>query len=112
MNQLLTLQEAAQRLRMCERSLRACVDAGEIAYINLARPQAKKRRLVFDPADLEAFTAERRRKTCPSSSGKTPPISNMNSNFKVFDFEALREKRTAEKLNSRNGLGRTKPNAK
>ncbi|MCW2276329.1 hypothetical protein M2321_003934 [Rhodoblastus acidophilus] len=112
MNQLLSLQEAASHLRMCERSLRACVDAGELAYIDLARPQAKRRRMRFDPADLAAFAAERRRKTCPSSNGRTPPISGTNSGFNVYDFAALREKWDAEKPKSKNAPEKAKRRGK
>ncbi|WP_425540661.1 helix-turn-helix domain-containing protein [Rhodoblastus acidophilus] len=109
MNQLLTLQEAAERLRICERSLRAFVDAGEIAYIDLARPHSKRRRMVFDPADLEAFATERRRKACPSSSGKTPRISGMNSAFKALDFAALRASRAAERQKLPSESAKPKP---
>ncbi|WP_188518656.1 helix-turn-helix domain-containing protein [Alsobacter metallidurans] len=58
--ELLTLDQAASVLGISAKTLRAHVDDGEIAFINVRRGLLRTRRM-FDPADLDAFKSARRR---------------------------------------------------
>lgn len=60
MSDLLTPAEAAQRLRMSERTLRNIKKRGEIAYV-----MAGERKLFYRSDDCDAYIASRVRKDVP-----------------------------------------------
>lgn len=72
MPDLLKPAEAAKFLGVCEKILVRHVDAGDLPAIDVGRG-AKKRRLRYDPADLEAFKEKRKTsgKACQSGKAKT-----------------------------------------
>jgi hypothetical protein len=87
MADLLTAEQAAARLGMCERTLRKLRQRGEIAYIALT-----DRKFAYTEADCEDFLSARRRKDepCPSPSHlRGRRISSMTSRSKVRDFMDL-----------------------
>lgn len=51
---LMTVAEAAERLRICEKTLRRHIGSGELACIALGRGPDRRRRLIH-PDDLRAF---------------------------------------------------------
>lgn len=51
---LMTVAEAAERLRICEKTLRRHIGSGELACIVLGRGPDRRRRLIH-PDDLRAF---------------------------------------------------------
>ena len=59
MTELLTPQQAAERLRICQRTLLEHVKAQELDAIHVGHGRVR-RRLRFDPADLEAFNERRK----------------------------------------------------
>ena len=67
MGALLTAEQAAERLGMCERTLRKLRQRGEIAYIALT-----DRKFAYTEADCDEFLAARRRKEQPCPFVKTP----------------------------------------
>ena len=84
MTDFLTLQQAARRLRICQRTLLEHVKARELDATHVGRGRLR-RRLRFDPADLEAFnerTARANRGTKPMSVYK-----HEKSSFYHFDFQ-------------------------
>ena len=97
MSDLLTLEKAAEKLGICVRTLRDHVRYGEISYIVLGRG-VKRRRRMFDEADLEAFKERQRRiDQCQSTSQKTRRSSISTSNVPVVAFTALRNARRKER---------------
>jgi excisionase family DNA binding protein len=101
MSDLLTLRETAERLRISERTVREHVKALELDAIHIGRG-LKHRRLRFDPADLDAFSARQKvkarafieeSKPCRSLSAKTRRSSGTNSKSEVVGFlEALAQR--------------------
>ncbi len=63
---LLTIDEVAKRLAMCERSVRTLVHLGHLPKITFLSSSR------FDPADVDAFIESRRSKP-PAGRGKPPP---------------------------------------
>ncbi|WP_394648165.1 helix-turn-helix domain-containing protein [uncultured Sphingomonas sp.] len=59
-SQLLTSEQAAERLHMSERTLRKLRQSGEIAYIAVT-----DRRYRYTPEDLDAYLETRRRQEAP-----------------------------------------------
>jgi hypothetical protein len=68
---LLTPKQAAQRLQVSIETLRGFVNDGALAFINMGRG-AKKKRMAFDPIDIEEFLRNRKRRLapCPPSTGR------------------------------------------
>ena len=99
MSELLTPHQAAKRLQISEKTLKRHVDAQELAAIHIGQGRVK-RRLRFDPADLEAFKQRQKAQAreligsppWQSSKNRTHRTSIMNSNSKVTAFAVLREK--------------------
>ncbi|RLP80540.1 DNA-binding protein [Xanthobacter tagetidis] len=106
MAKLLTMDEAAREMGICTTTLREHVRHGEIPFISLGRGEKRKRRM-FDPADLQAFIAARReRETCPSTKTSGAPTTNMTSRCEVLDISVLRAAhRAAKQSDSRKSAG-------
>lgn len=83
---LLKPAEAAEYLGICEKILVRHVDAGDLLAVDVGRG-AKKRRLRYDPADLDAFIAKRKSaaRECQSGNKKTAFINSI-SNSNVVDI--------------------------
>ena len=96
MGELLTPEQAAARLDMCERTLRKLRQTGEIAYIAVTG-----RKFRYTPEDCDAFLAERRRKEapCPSAKIQGRRTSNTTSKSTSAGFMALRTARRNATLN-------------
>lgn len=86
---LLTEREAAERLSICERTLRKERQAGRLPYIKFGRA------IRYAPADLEAFIESAR--LCQSIAEKAPRIGGIRSLSPVVDFEAARAARRSAK---------------
>jgi hypothetical protein len=99
MADLLTPKEAAARLRICPRTLLEHVKAMELDAIHIGHGRLR-RRLRFDPADLEAFNQRRKaeareligEQSCRSTSTKRRRSIITTSNAKVVGFMELRER--------------------
>jgi excisionase family DNA binding protein len=72
---LLTLAQAAEKLGVCERTVREHVKARRLRFINLGRG-SKRVCMRFDPADLAAFV-DAMRQTMP---GPAPIMRRLRSN--------------------------------
>ena len=94
---LLTPQQAARRLCICQRTLLEHVKAQELDAIHVGRGRLR-RRLRFDPADLDAFNERRKAEArqliggqgpCQSTSTKNRRSTTLTSNtsFYHFDFQ-------------------------
>ncbi|MBY5689379.1 helix-turn-helix domain-containing protein [Rhizobium leguminosarum] len=86
--QLLTPQQAAEILTISVKLLRAHVKAGDIAFIAKGTG-VKRRKMAFDPADVQEFIDRRRTRKCQSSNMPKAPIGKSNSISTVIPFEAL-----------------------
>src|SRR6266851_3828217 len=96
---LRTPTEAAARLRISAKQLRAFVRSGELRYVNVGRG-SKKPRIRFTDADLTEFIAARTQRNnppCPSTNLRTRRIISLTSNSEVIGFQARRNARAAEK---------------
>jgi Helix-turn-helix domain len=86
---LLTPAETAQRLGICERTLRGLRRSGEIAYVAL-----DARKIRHTESDIAEYLVNRRRRDtprvplCPSTSPKIRRTSTTTSNSKVIGFTA------------------------
>lgn len=90
-DQLLTPAEAAARLRISRRTLDGHVASGGLRYISVGLG-LKRRRMRFDPADLDRFLEGQRRVECPPvavPARRRPPATG------TIDFQALLEERRA-----------------
>jgi len=100
---LLTMQEAAERLGVCTRTLRGHIEDGDISYVELGHGTKRKRRK-FSPADLDAFIANQRRKDASRMSIRRDTRSPYWSyNFQIgghrfFGSTKRKTKREAEKV--------------
>lgn len=85
---LLKPAEAAEYLGICEKILVRHVNAGDLLAVDVGRG-AKKRRLRYDPADLDTFIAKRKSaaRECQSGNKKTAFINSI-SNSNVVDLMA------------------------
>ncbi|ASR12116.1 hypothetical protein CHY08_34215 (plasmid) [Rhizobium leguminosarum bv. viciae] len=92
---LLTPERAAEELGISGRQLRDLTADGKIPFIDVGRGGRPARR--YDPTDIEAFKAERRTISCPSSSAPAPRRTATTSGLKVFDIQAILAARTKEK---------------
>src|SRR6266849_5594312 len=87
---LRTPTEAAARLQISAKQLRAFVRSGELRYVNVGRG-SKKPRIRFTDADLTEFIAARTRRNnppCPSTNLRTRRITSLTSNSEVIGFQA------------------------
>ncbi|WP_429007235.1 hypothetical protein [Roseixanthobacter psychrophilus] len=75
--------------------MREHIRHGEITYISTGRGERRQRRM-FDPTDIDAFVAARRKvDQCPSISPREARSSTSTSNSEVYDFMAQRAARRA-----------------
>ncbi|WP_211258284.1 helix-turn-helix domain-containing protein [Sphingomonas sanxanigenens] len=81
---LLTEDEAAERLRLCSRTLRKERHAGRLPYVLIGRA------VRYTISDLESFIERARQDqpACPSTGPKTRRIGNTTSSSKVVAFTA------------------------
>jgi hypothetical protein len=97
---LLTLAEAARKLRCSIKTLRGHIDAGDLRYVSIGKGTKRPRRM-FTPADLDSFVANQTRKDvpCPPTSQKMAArrISTTTSKCEVIGFTARRNARRAAK---------------
>ena len=82
---LLTELEAAERLRVCPRTLRKERQAGRLAYILIGRC------VKYHPADLESFIE--RARICQSLADPAPRSTGSHSASRVVDFAAALDAR-------------------
>jgi hypothetical protein len=88
MPDLLKPADAAKRLGICEKLLRRHVDAGDLLAVDVGRG-ATKRRLRYDPVDLDAFEEKRKTSGKPCQSGNDPTdFINSISKSNVVDLMA------------------------
>lgn len=95
---LLTPEKAAEELGISGRQLRELSADGTLPFINVGRGGRPARR--YEPADIEAFKAERRTISCPSSSAPAPKRTATTSGIRVIDFQATLAARQNEKRKS------------
>ena len=112
---LLTLDEAADALRICSRTLREHIRYGRLAYVSLGGGVTRQLRMIH-PHDLMEFV-ERQRKTeqCPSTNPRDRKPTSTISSFEVVDLAEIQEQRRSERrkaANARNALRRKGPAAK
>jgi excisionase family DNA binding protein len=90
---LLTLAEAARRLGMSVKTLRAHAHDGDIRYVNVGRGKERES-MRFPPRDLEDFIAARSQTKAPqwSTGSKTARITTTTSGTKVIDLTVLLSK--------------------
>jgi hypothetical protein len=97
---LLTPAAVARKLGCSEKTLRAHVATGDLRYVSIGKG-TKRRRMMFTPADLDEFIANRTRKDLPCPSTRTETvarrISTSTSNCEVIGFTARRNARRAAK---------------
>lgn len=86
---LMTQQQAADYLGVSLERLRAEVSKGRMTYVRVGE------RRKFTEADLLAWI-DRRKATCPSTAGKTPPSGGTRSRSKVLDFAEARKFRPGQ----------------
>lgn len=82
---LLKEHEAAERLGICERTLRKERQAGRLPYIKFGRA------IRYAPADIEAFIESAR--LCQSIAERVPRSGGTRSHSTVVDFEEARARR-------------------
>jgi excisionase family DNA binding protein len=101
MTTLLTLKEAAARLKCTTDQVLGLVDDGELKYINVGRGKVKPR-YRFAETDIDDFLDRRRTreepKECLFTREKVRRITNSIAGSKVIGLEALRKQRTSAKL--------------
>jgi excisionase family DNA binding protein len=100
---LLTPDEAAKELGISSKQLRELCTNGKLPFIDVGLGERPARR--YEPSDIEAFKAERRTITCPSSKDQAPKLTPTISGSKVYDIQAIlaarqKEKQSASKKNS------------
>ena len=86
---LLTEAEAAERLKVCTRTLRKARKSGQLTFVQMGRV------IRYDESDLAQFIERHRQ--CPSISAKAPRSGNTRSRSTVFDFEEARAARRSAK---------------
>jgi excisionase family DNA binding protein len=98
---LMTLPEAAEFLRISERTLQDHVAAGEIRYIAIGSG-VKRRKKLFDETDLAEFIEGRKTveaPKCQSTSRKVARRTSTISNIGEIVTPATRGRRTSEMPN-------------
>jgi excisionase family DNA binding protein len=105
---LLTPEQAASELGISDRQLRDLSSDGAIPFINVGRGNRPARR--YEPSDIEAFKAERRRSSCQSTNAPARKRTATTSSSRVLDIQEILAARQSEKRrNSKNANGK-RPN--
>ena len=91
---LYTAEDAARRLNIGKSTLMHHIAAGELLVIIIGGGK-KRKHIRLAESDIRAFEDARR---CQFTPAKGRPTFTMSSSGKVLDFEALRKKRTEERL--------------
>jgi excisionase family DNA binding protein len=89
----LTIRQAAARLGIGERTLRAHIQSGAIKFVDVGRGRERSAAR-FTPEDIEAFKAQRGRKWRSADEARSTTTS---SSFEAVDFAALLAKRHSAK---------------
>lgn len=108
--QLFTMEQTAEQLGICVRTLRDHVRRGDLAFIEVGQGKTKPRRL-FHPDDLMAFVNRQRRTepSCQSTSQRARISSSTTFNSEVVDFAEVRAQRRDEKRKGSSASARRKP---
>jgi len=102
---LLTPAQASKALGISDRQLRELTDDGALPFINVGRGEKRLFRR-YDPADIEAFKAARRRIECRSTSARAQTRTDMISSSGAIDLsEILAQRTNAKREKSRSGYG-------
>jgi len=96
---LMTPAQARAELGISDTQLRDLTDDGEIPFINVGRGSKRATRR-YDPSDIEAFKAARRRVECRSISDPVPAPTPTISSSGAVDLAEIRARRKSEKLKS------------
>lgn len=96
MPELLKPAEAAKYLAIGEKLLKWHVERGDLLAVDVGRG-VKKRRLRYDPADLEAFKAKRKTsaRPCQSGNAKTESFNTISGSNVVAIMERLASGKSA-----------------
>ena len=86
---LLTEDEAAERLKLCTKTLRKARQRGELSFVRFGR------NVRYSESDLAQYIE--RSRECPSISAPARRTGNTHSRSMVFDFEEVRARRTSAK---------------
>ncbi|MAN77832.1 MAG: DNA-binding protein [Rhizobiales bacterium] len=97
---LLTPAQVRAELGISDRQLRDLTEDGAIPFINIGR--GKRRAARYDPDDIEAFKAERKKLLCRSTNARAPRRTPTISNTNVVDFRAPYPQKTGETRKSKN----------
>lgn len=109
---LLTMDEAAAKLRVCRKTLMFHIRRGDLPFVVLGQDLKRPKRM-FHPADLVAFIdRQRRTEACQSTSQRERNTTSSTSNIEAIDFAALRAQRRGEKQKPSSGKGKPRPRAK
>lgn len=84
---LLTPAQVAEELCISDRQLRKLTAKGDMPFIDIGTGKRSAPR--FDPSDVQAFKAERRRLLSPSSKGPARKRTASTSGTRVPDIQEL-----------------------
>jgi len=105
MAELLTSEEAAKRLDMCERTLRKLRASGAIPFVELSERKIRYRAEDCDEY-IEAHT--KRNNPCPSGSRRRPVSTNLTSSSGGNGFMAQLASRQSAMRNNSRGIAAAK----
>src|ERR1700682_5852076 len=108
---LLTIEEAAEFLCVCKRTVERHIRNGELAYIVMGSGRQRLRRKIH-PGDLETFIEARRRFDCQFTSQQRVPSTRMISKSAKFGSPVLQAALASETLRHSKNNARSKPVSK
>src|ERR1700686_1514078 len=94
---LLTIEEAAEKLDVCKRTVDRHIRNGDLPYIVMGSGRQRLRRKIH-PGDLEGFIEARRRFDCQSTSQPRVPSTRMISKSVKFGSPVLQAALASETL--------------
>jgi excisionase family DNA binding protein len=92
---LLTPAQVAEELCISDRQLRKLTAKGDMPFIDIGTGKRSAPR--FDPSDVQAFKAERRRISSPSSKDPARKRTAMTSGTRAPDIQELLLQRQSQK---------------
>jgi hypothetical protein len=95
-DRLLTLEETAERLGVCKRTLGRHIGHGDLAYIVTGNGRQRLQRKIH-PVDLQNFIDARRRFDCQSTSQPKARTTHTISKLAAIGFMAQRNARLSER---------------